>query len=277
MVEQYLRRLFGLSDQVALVTGGGGVLGGLVSKALAAAGAHVVVVDLDPQRAHSVVSDISMDGGHATALAIDVQERSTLEKALIEITDRLGPVDILVNSVGGNRQEAVTAPDRFFFDIPQEAFLSVLELNLQSILVPCQVVGRHMARQGDGVILNVSSIAGFRPLTDNPAYCAAKAAVNSFTRWLAVHMSHNYSRRIRVNALAPGFFVTDENRHILTHESSGETTKRGNAVLRQTPMARFGVPEDMIGTVLWIVSPSAAYVHGSVVTVDGGFSAFGGV
>ena len=277
MDSQYLTELFGLDGDVAVLTGGGGILCGCMSKALARAGARVVLMDLDLAAARAAAERVLDAGGEAMAVQTDVLDRESVERALARTMERFGRVDILINGAGGNKKEATTSPDLSFFDLPQEAFQWVFNLNLVGTLLPCQVFGRQMARQDGGVILNMSSASSFRSLTNVPAYSAAKGAVNNFTRWLAVHMSHHYSKHIRVNALAPGFFETAQNRFLLTDEATGELTERGAAIIEHTAMARFGVPEDLVGAVLWLVSPAAEFVHGSVVVVDGGFSAFGGV
>jgi len=190
---------------------------------------------------------------------------------------QFGRVDILINGAGGNRKRATTSPDLAFFDLPADAIQWVFSLNFIGTLLPSQVFGRLMAEQEHGVILNVSSMNAFRPLTRIPAYSAAKAAVSNFTQWLAVHMAQEYSPRIRVNAIAPGFFLTEQNRFLLTDEQTGELTLRGKTIIAHTPMGHFGDPEDLIGTVLWLLSPGAKFVTGIVVPVDGGFSAFSGV
>jgi NAD(P)-dependent dehydrogenase (short-subunit alcohol dehydrogenase family) len=186
-------------------------------------------------------------------------------------------VDILINGAGGNKKEATTTPNLRFFDLPPDAVQWVFSLNFLGTLLPSQVFGQLMAEQGEGVILNVSSMNAFRPLTRIPAYSAAKAAVSNFTQWLAVHMAQEYSPDIRVNALAPGFFLTEQNRFLLTDEATGNLTPRGKTIIDHTPMARFGNPEDLVGTTLWLLSPASGFVTGVVVPVDGGFSAFSGV
>ena len=191
--------------------------------------------------------------------------------------ERFNRLDFLINGAGGNKKEATTRSDLSFFELTPEAIRAVFDLNFMGTLLPSQAFGRVLAEQGEGVILNISSINTFRPLTKIPAYSAAKAAVTNFTQWLAVHMSQEYSDKIRVNAIAPGFFLTEQNRFLLTDEATGNLTPRGRTIVDHTPMARFGNPEDLIGTVLWLLSPGAAFVHGIVVAVDGGFSAFSGV
>ncbi len=186
-------------------------------------------------------------------------------------------MDGLVNGAGGNVQGATTTPERSFFDLPEEALRQAFDLNLLGTLLPCQVFGRSMAQAGSGVILNISSAASQRPLTRIPAYAAAKAAVNNFTQWLAVHMAMEYSPGIRVNAVMPGFFLTAQNRYLLQDETTGEWTARGRAILSHLPAGRMGNPQDLVGPVVWLLSPASAYITGSVVVVDGGFSAYSGV
>ena len=181
-------------------------------------------------------------------------------------------MDILVNGAGGNNPQATTSSDHSFFDLPENAINWVFDLNLISTIYVSQVFGKFMAEQGKGVILNISSMNAFRPLTRIPAYSAAKSAVSNFTQWLAVHMAQEYSSEIRVNAIAPGFFLTDQNRYLLTDKMTGELTRRGQTIIDHTPMRRFGKPEDLAGTVLWLLSPASAFVTGIIVPVDGGFS-----
>jgi NAD(P)-dependent dehydrogenase (short-subunit alcohol dehydrogenase family) len=277
MDTQYLLGLFGLQEKVTVVTGGGGVLCGCMAKALARAGAKVAVLDLNLEAAQKVAQDIRAGGNAGLAVQADVLDQASLGQALTQISAQLGPVDVLVNGAGGNKKEATTSVDLSFFDLPRDAFQWVFNLNFLGTLLCCQVFGRPMAERDSGAILNIASLTALRPLTNVPAYSAAKAAVVSLTQWLAVHMSHNYSKNIRVNALAPGFFLTEQNRYLLFDQETGEPTPRASAILDHTPMARFGVPEDLIGVALWLLSPSAAFTHGTVVTVDGGFNAFGGV
>jgi len=275
--EAYLESLFGLSGKVAVVTGGGGVLCGAMSRALGRVGVKVAVLDLFEEAARKVADDVEAAGGEAIAVRCDVLDKASLEAARDVVLARFGRVDILINGAGGNKKQATTSPDLSFFDLPADAVQWVFNLNFIGTLLPCQVFGRVMAEQGEGVILNTSSMNAFRPLTRIPAYSAAKAAVSNFTQWLAVHLSQEVSPHIRVNAIAPGFFLTEQNRFLLTDERTGELTPRGRTIIDHTPMARFGHPDDLMGTVLWLLSPGAAFVHGVVVPVDGGFSAFSGV
>lgn len=272
-----MKRLFDLNARRMVITGGGGVLGGTLAAALADAGSHVAVLDRNTAAAQRVAEAITEKGGHAAAIACDVTDTNSLQSAAQRVVAELGPPDGLINAAGGNCAEATTSPKLSFFDLPPEALRSVLDLNLLGTILPTQVFGRQMAARRRGAILNISSMNAIRPLTNIPAYSAAKAAVSNFTRWLAVHMCQNYSPHLRVNALAPGFFLTQQNRYLLTDESTGELTPRGKTIQEHTPMGRFGEPQDLVGTALWLLSDAAAFVTGVVIPVDGGFSAYGGV
>ncbi len=276
-MSDYINKLFDLKGKVAVVTGGGGVLCGAISRALGKVGVKVAVLDIIPEAAQKVVDDIVAEGGEALAVKCNVLDRESVEAARDVVLERFGRVDILINGAGGNKKEATTSPTLSFFDLPADAVQWVFNLNFIGTLLPSQVFGKVIAEQGAGCILNISSMNAFRPLTKIPAYSAAKAAVSNFTQWLAVHMSQNYSTDIRVNAIAPGFFLTNQNRFLLLDEESGEWTPRGRQILDHTPMGRFGDPEDLIGTVFWLLSPAARFVHGVVVPIDGGFAAYSGV
>lgn len=277
MSSDYLESLFGLTSKVAVITGGSGVLCREMGRALACAGARVVLLARHQPPLQAVVDDIAAHGGQALALPADVLDTTSLEIARATVLERFGHADILINGAGGNQEQATTSPDLSFFDLPPDAVQEVFNLNFLGTLLASQVFGRAMADAGEGVILNVSSMNAFRPLTRVPAYSAAKAAVSNFTRWLAVHLAQEYSPRIRVNALAPGFFLTAQNRFLLMDEATGELTPRGQTIIDHTPMGRFGEPADLIGATLWLLSPAASFVTGIVVPVDGGFSAYSGV
>lgn len=270
-----VKSLFCLEGKQALVTGGGGVLGAMFARVLAQAGAKVWVTDIRLELAEQVANDLKKDGLDAEPLLVNVMERGSLEDAAA----KTGTLDILLNGAGGNQKAATTSPDLSFFDLQVDAMERVIGLNLfGGALLPSQVFGKAMSEKEEGaVILNVSSMNAFRPLTRIPGYSAAKAAVSNFTQWLAVHMAQEYNPKLRVNAIAPGFFLTDQNRFLLTDEATGDLTPRGKQILDHTPAARFGSPEDLAGTVLWLCSPAAAFVSGIVVPVDGGFSAYSGV
>jgi len=272
-----LQSLFNIQGQTVVITGGSGELGKPMAHALAQLGAQVAIVSLHAASSDKVAAAIQAEGGRAIGIACDVLDKSALEQALAQVTAAFGPVDILINAAGGNKPQATTSADRTFFDLDSHAAESVFALNFTGTFLGCQVFGRGMAERGQGCIVNVASMNALRPLTRIPAYSAAKAAVANFTQWLAVHMAQEYSLRIRVNALAPGFFLTEQNRFLLTDASSGAMTPRGQAILDHTPMKRLGQPEDLVGALLWLVSPASAFVTGIVVPIDGGFSSFSGV
>jgi len=259
------------------LTGGAGVLGGEIACALAGCCANVAILDRDAELAKCLIGRLEGGPGRAIAVYADVLKRDTLLQAAEAIQGEFGGTDMLINAAGGNKPQATTSAEQSFFDLPEEALRFVFDLNALGTIMPCQIFGREMAERGEGVILNISSMNAFRPLTRIPAYSAAKAAVSNFTQWLATYMAQEYSPRIRVNALAPGFFLTEQNRFLLTDQASGELLPRGRSIIAHTPMARFGIPEDLLGPALWLLSPASAFVTGIVVPVDGGFSAFSGV
>ncbi len=271
-----LTKIYDFTGRSVVVTGGTGILGSVMVKALVGCGANVAVLARNREKAAALRSEIS-GPGRATIVEGDALKLDDLQKAAEAVVKEFGRIDCLINGAGGNHPHATTRPDLAFFDIPEDALRFVLDLNLLGTILPSQVIGKRMAEQGEGVILNVSSMSAFRPLTRVLGYSAAKAGVNSFTQWLAVHLAQEYSPRIRVNAIAPGFFLTGQNRVLLKDQETGELTARGRSIINHTPMGRFGEPEDLLGTVLWLLSPASAFVTGIVVPVDGGFSAFGGV
>ena len=269
--------LFDLKDKTIAITGGGGVLCGTMAVALGQAGAKIAVLDLLEVAAAEVADEIQTADGRAIPVKCNVLDKASLESAKRQVNTEFGKIDILINGAGGNKKEATTSPEISFFDLPSEAIRFVFDLNFLGTLLPTQVFGKEMAEAGAGVILNVSSMNAFRPLTKIAAYSAAKAAVSNFTQWLAVHVCQNYSKDIRVNAIAPGFFLTEQNRFLLTDEKNSDLTARGKTIIDHTPMGRFGEPEELIGTVMWLLSDAAKFVTGVVIPVDGGFSAFSGV
>ena len=264
---------FDITGKTVVVTGGAGVLCAAICRSLAQAGAKVAVLDLNSIVAEQLAAEIS---NGAISVTCNVLDRVSIENAAQEVLAAFGHVDILINGAGGNKPQATTNPEQSFFDLPADALRWVFDLNLMGTILPSQVFGRIMAEQKNGVILNISSMNAFRPLTRIAAYSAAKAGVSNFTQWLAVHMAQTYSPYIRVNAIAPGFFVGEQNRKLLLNDD-GSFTPRGQSIISHTPMARFGDPDDLLGTVLWLVSPASAFVTGTVIPVDGGFSAFSGV
>lgn len=273
--------MFDVSGRTVVMTGGSGVLGRVIARGLAARGANLVLLGRNLARTEAVVSELA---GPATgagvrhlALQGDVLNREDLERAAQAALEAYGRIDALVNGAGGNAPTATTSADRSFFDLPLKGIEEVLALNLVGTVLPCQVFGRVMATQGEGAIVNVSSASATRPLTRVVAYSAAKAAVTNFTQWLAVHLAEEHSPALRVNAIVPGFFLTEQNRFLVTDRETGELTERGRKIVAHTPMRRMGDPDDLVAAVIWLLSPGARFVTGAVIPIDGGFSAFSGV
>lgn len=269
--------LFNLTNRTIVITGGTGVLGREIALALARVGAHVAVLSRNPSRAADLIHQASEAKGKLIAIAADVVEKQSLVQAEEQIRQTFGRIDALINAAGGNSPKASTNKEHSFFQLGEDGMREVADLNFLGTLLPCQVFGKPMAEQKEGVILNVTSVSALKPLTRVPVYAAAKAAVKNFTEWLAVYMAQEYSPNIRVNALAPGFFLTEQNRFLLTDEKTGELTERGKKIIEHTPMGRFGEPKDLVGTVFWLLSPASGFVTGTVIYVDGGFTAYAGV
>lgn len=269
-------KMYDFTDRSIFITGGTGVLGSAMVQTLVGCGANVAVLARDMAKANRLLETLS-GPGRAIAVQGDVLERDALVEAAQKAVAEFGRIDGLINGAGGNKPEALAGPDRTFFDLPEAALRFVFDLNLLGTILPSQIIGKLMAERGEGVVLNISSMTTFRPLTRIIGYSAAKAGVNNFTQWLAVYMAQEYSPGIRVNAVAPGFFLTEQNRYMLTDKETGELTPRGQSIITHTPMGRFGNPEDLLGTVMWLLSPASTFVTGIVVPVDGGFSAFSGV
>ena len=276
MKQGMLERLFSIENKVVVVTGGGGAIAGALAQSAARCGAKIAVLDLDEQKADEVASQIIAHNGQAMALPCDVLNREFLSECCDQIVDRFGRIDGLINGAGGNQKEATTSDDNSFFDIPAAAHKFVFELNFLGTFLPCQIFGQEIARQKSGSIINIASIAGLQPLRRAAAYAGAKAAVINFTKWLAVHMCQEYSTKIRVNAIAPGFCATDQNRYLLFTENQ-QLTERSEMILTQVPQNRFGKPEELSSAAIWLLSDSASFVTGSTITIDGGFDAFSGV
>lgn len=274
---------FSLSGQVAVVTGAGGELCGVMSTALGALGAKVALLDIDLEKAESKAESIRAEGGEAIAVKCDVLESATLEHALEQISNKLGEPEILINGAGGNHPMGSTDREFFepgdledehvktFFDLPLEGFNKVMDLNFIGTFLPTQVFARGMARRRTGTILNISSMNYYSPLTKIPAYAAAKAAVSNLTQWLAVHFAHV---GIRVNAIAPGFLMTEQLKFLHIDQNTGEYTPRARKVIEHTPAGRYGKPEELIGTVIWLLSDASRFVTGITVPIDGGFSSY---
>jgi len=267
---------FDLKDKVAVITGGGGVILSVMAKELAKLGVRVAVLDLKLEAAQGVADEIKLAGGDAIAVEADVLSKASLEKACESVVSHFGGVDILINGAGGNHPKATCSAERTFFDLETDAIRSVFDLNVTGAIITTQAFGQELIKKGRGNVINIASMTSYLPLTNTVAYSAAKAAVASFTQWMAVHFNQEYSSEIRVNAIAPGFLLTEQNRFLM-QEEDGELTDRGNRVIQKTPMARFGEPEEMVGAVVWLCSDAASFVNGAVVPIDGGFSAYWGV
>ncbi len=274
---EQLTRMYDFTGRTVAITGGAGVLGGEIAQALAGCGANVAILDLNLDPAKSILEKLGSRASQVMTVKTNVLDMDSLRQASEAVLEKFGAIDCLVNAAGGNKPQATTSADLAFFDLPADALRWVFDLNIIGTVLPSQVFGKIMAEKGEGTILNISSMNAFRPLTRIPAYSAAKAGVSNFTQWLAVHLAQLYSPKIRVNAIAPGFFLTQQNRFLLTDEKSGELTARGKSIIDHTPMARFGNPEDLFGAVLWLLSPASAFITGVIVPIDGGFSAYSGV
>ena len=277
MAKEYLAEMFDVSGKVVAVTGGGGILCSVMAEALGRAGARVAVLDLREDAAATVAERVKTSGGQAVAVPVDVLDRDSVIEAHEKVVEALGPVNVLINGAGGNKKEATTSEELSFFDLPDSAVRWVFDLNCLGTIMPSQIFCKAMAERGAGNVVNISSMSAFHPLTKVLGYSAAKAAISNFTEWLAIHMAHNYSTSIRVNAIAPGFFLTDQNRFLLVDQATGEHTPRGKDIIAATPMDRYGEPEELLGALFWLISDASSFVTGTVVAVDGGFNAFCGV
>ena len=273
---QDILQKFSLKGKSAVITGGAGILGSVIARGLGHAGADIAIADIvDTQ---PLIEKLQKEDINSRGYYLDVMDVEKIQSCKEMIVQDFGQIDILVNAAGGNQKEATTSKELTFFDLPVKALEKVIGLNLfGGAILPSQVFGREMLKnEAGGIIINISSMAAFRPLTKVAGYAAAKAAVSNFTQWLAVHFAQEYNPKLRVNALAPGFFLTTQNKYLLTTEDS-ELTPRGKAVIAHTPTGHFGDPEDLIGACIWLASDTASFVTGIVVPIDGGFSAFSGV
>ena len=267
---------FSLKGKTAVITGGAGILGSVIARGLGHAGARVLIADIVDTK--QLIDSMAEEGIEARGYYLNVMDIDKIKACKDEIFKDFEQIDILINAAGGNKKEATTSEELSFFDLPLDALEKVIGLNLfGGAILPSQVFGKEMVKnENGGTIINISSMNAFRPLTRIPGYSAAKAAVSNFTQWLAVHFAQEYSNKIRVNALAPGFFLTTQNRFLLTTED-GQLTERGKLVIAHTPLGKFGDSEDLIGACIWLVSDTARFVTGIVLPIDGGFSAFSGV
>lgn len=272
----YLDSLLNIEGRVAVLTGGGGILVSEMAKGFANAGTKVVLLDINLENAEKKADSLRMINEHVIALQCNVLDEANLHDVHDEIIKRFGRIDILVNGAGGNMSGATIGEDQTIFDLKIENFKKVTDLNLNGTVLPTLVMSKSMADQKSGSIINISSMASYRAISRVVGYSAAKAAIDNFTRWMAVEMATKFGNGIRVNAIAPGFLITDQNRTLLTNKD-GSLTKRGETILNLTPFKRFGEPGEMVGPVLWLASDAAKFVTGTVIPIDGGFSAFSGV
>lgn len=263
--------LFNIKDYVVVITGGTGILGRCIAKYLALEGAKVIIGGRKENVGAEVVADITASGGQCEFVKMDVMNTEQMQQACDYIVTKYGKVDTLLNAAGGNMPGATIGPDQNFFDLEPSQFQTVLNLNLTGTVIPTQIFLQPMVKQGKGSIINFSSMSAFRPITRVCGYSAAKAGINSFTGWLAQEVARKFGEGIRVNAIAPGFFITEQNRSLLTNPD-GTYTKRGNDVIRQTPFSRMGEPEELCGTIHYLMSNAASFVTGTVAVVDGGFN-----
>lgn len=267
---------FDLKGKTAVVTGGAGVLCSVMSKELAKKGVKVAILGHSGVKAQALADGINSRGGIAIAFNVDVLNLKSLKRAREFVVKEFGTVDILINGAGGNKKEATTSKELSFFDIDIDALKWVFDLNMMGAVLTTQVFGELFLETKKGCVINISSMAAYHPLTNTIAYSGAKAAISNFTQWMAVHFNQNYSRDIRVNAVAPGFILTKQNEYLLLDEE-GNPTERGKRVLDKTPMGRYGKPEEIAAAVLWLCSDAASFVNGAIIPVDGGFSAYWGV
>ncbi|ABV33390.1 MULTISPECIES: SDR family oxidoreductase [Pseudothermotoga] len=269
-------KIFSLEEKVVVITGGAGILGSAIGTGLANFGAKIALCDI--KNAETRAEEISKNGAIVKGYYMDALDVESIRKTSEIILNDFGKVDVLINAAGGNMPQATTSAEMSFFDLPMDALQKVVSLNLfGGAILPSQIFGRFMAKnQEGGSIINISSMAAFRPLTRTVGYSAAKAAVSNFTQWLAVHFAMEYNKKLRVNAIAPGFFLTEQNRYLLLDER-GNLTQRGKAIIDHTPMGRFGDPEDLIGVCVWLASDASKFVTGAIIPVDGGFNAYSGV
>lgn len=268
-----MNKLFDITGKVVVITGGTGILGMAIAKYLALEGAKVVILGRRAEAGNAIVADIKAVGGEAMFLTTDVMKQDVLEQNLADIVAAYGRVDSLLNAAGGNMPGATISPDGTFFDLKPEEFQKVLDLNLTGTVIPSQVFLKQMVEQGEGTIVNFSSMAAFRPMTRVAGYAAAKAGISNFTAFLATEVAKKFGEKIRVNAIAPGFFLTEQNRSLLTNPD-GSWTQRGADVIRQTPFGRMGQPEELCGTIHYLISDASKFVTGTVAVVDGGFNTF---
>lgn len=268
-----MNNLFNIKDNVTVITGGTGVLGRAIAKYLAFEGAKVIILGRKEEIGNAIVEEITKEGGCCEFMKTDVMDKAVVQQNCDDIIAKYGRIDTLLNAAGGNMPGATITPDQTFFDLQSEQFEKVLNLNLTGTVIPTQIFLKPMVEQGKGSIINFSSMAAFRPMTRVCGYAAAKAGISNFTAYMATECAKKFGEGIRVNAIAPGFFITEQNRSLLTNPD-GTYTQRGQDVIRQTPFGRMGDPEELCGTVHYLMSDASKFVTGTVAVVDGGFNTF---
>lgn len=273
---EYLQNLFNLRDKVAVLTGGGGVLAGEMAKGFLQAGAKAVLLDINENSLKERIEELKTNGGEIIGLKCNVLEEENIENVRHEILKKFKRIDILVNAAGGHVSGAVIGVNQTIFDMKIEQFKKVMDLNLNGTVLPSLVFGKTMADQKSGSIINISSMASQRAISRAVGYSAAKSGIDNFTRWMAVELSQKFGNRIRVNAIAPGFLLTNQNRELLTNQD-GSLTERGNTIINMTPFKRFGEPEELVGAILWLAGDASKFVTGAIIPIDGGFSSYSGV
>lgn len=273
---KYLENLFNIENKVAVLTGGGGVLGGEMANGFLKAGAKLVLLDINEVNLKKQITSLNRSENEILALQCDVLNEQSLKNALKEILKKFDRIDILINTAGGNIADATIGIDQTVFDLKIDQLKKVTDLNLNGTILPTLIFGKTMADQKSGSIINISSMASYRVITRVMGYSAAKAAIDNFTKWMAVEMAQKFSSAIRVNAIAPGFLLTEQNRTLLTNED-GSLTERGKTIIKMTPFKRFGEPAKLIGTVIWLASDASKFVTGAIIPIDGGFNVFSGV
>jgi len=273
---EYLKTLFNIEDKIAVMTGGSGILGSEIAKGLLNAGAKVVILGINEEKLKQKVKTLGKINNDVIGLKCNVLNEKNIKDINKQILNKFKRIDILINAAGGHVADAIIGVNQNIFDLKIENFKKVTDLNLNGTVLPTLVFGRSIAKQQSGSIINISSMASQRAITRAVGYSAAKAAIDNFTRWMAVEMALKFGNRIRVNAIAPGFLLTQQNRNLLTNKD-GSLTERGKAIINITPFKRFGEPDELIGTILWLASDASKFVTGTIIPIDGGFSAFSGV
>jgi NAD(P)-dependent dehydrogenase (short-subunit alcohol dehydrogenase family) len=271
-----MSNLFSVKNKIIMVSGATGVLGKAIAKHLASEGAQIIVLGRNPEKVNELVSDIKDEGGFAHPAVADVTQEDQLQTLFQEISSEFELIDVLINAAGGNMPGAVVMPNQVLTDLSGEDVRKIMDLNYMGTFLPTKVFLPLMAKNKKGSIVNISSMAASRPMTRVMGYASAKAAVDNLTKWLATEFAKKYGEGMRVNAVAPGFFLTEQNRTLLTNKD-GSLTERGNLIIQNTPMARFGSPEELFGAVQFLCSDASKFVTGAIIEVDGGFNVFSGV